>query len=152
MNLQTLERFLVTDCNWSNNENVGGGLDELNCPNNLKGELELTLDSDFEYRWANDKLIIPEEFRDLPSLEFIYFGLCDQLRELPAWIDTLTSLKELFINQCKKLKSLPKQMENLSNLELLQIRGCPILKEICQKSTGEDWPLIQHVPFVHFID
>ncbi|KAJ8442127.1 hypothetical protein Cgig2_007965 [Carnegiea gigantea] len=55
-NLQTLGRFVVRTGNRSNNKGVGG-LDELNCLNNLKGELKLVLDSDFEYEGANEKLM-----------------------------------------------------------------------------------------------
>jgi len=91
---------------------------------------------------------VPEEFRDLLALESLCLYSCTQLKEVPEWIDTLTSLKMLEIIFCSKLTSLPKEMTNLSNLENLEIKGCPILEKRCEKPTGEDWRLIQHVPRV----
>jgi len=90
--------------------------------------------------------VVPEEFRDLSALESLRLCDCDELKELPEWIDSAASLKKLYIDACPKLKSLPKQMANLSNLEELGINNCPILEERCKEPTGEDWPLIQHVP------
>ncbi|KAJ8442118.1 hypothetical protein Cgig2_007956 [Carnegiea gigantea] len=47
--------------------------------------------------------VVPEEFRDLSALESLRLSYCDELKELPEWIDTLTSLKELYIVKCPKL-------------------------------------------------
>ncbi|KAJ8442123.1 hypothetical protein Cgig2_007961 [Carnegiea gigantea] len=90
----------------------------------------------------------PEEFRDLSALESLSLDCCYHLMAVPEWIDTLISLKQLYIVECSKLKSLPKQMANLCNLEKHKTEACPILEEKCKKPTGEDWPLIQHVPRV----
>ena len=80
---------------------------------------------------------VPEEFRDLSALESLWLYKCDELKELPKWIDTLTSLKQLSIVECPKLKSLPKKMENLSNLERFHIG--PILEaRFEEEPTGED--------------
>ncbi|KAJ8450749.1 hypothetical protein Cgig2_021221 [Carnegiea gigantea] len=55
-NLQTLGWFVVREGHMSNS-NAVGWLDELNCLNNRKGRLGLVLDFDFEYGWANKKLM-----------------------------------------------------------------------------------------------
>ncbi|KAJ8442109.1 hypothetical protein Cgig2_007947 [Carnegiea gigantea] len=96
--------------------------------------------------------VVPEEFRDLSALGLLLLDDCEELKELLGWIDTLTSLKELSIANSPKLKSLPKPMANLTKLEKLYIIQCPTLEERCKEPTGEDWPLIQHVPRVHMGD
>ncbi|KAJ8442117.1 hypothetical protein Cgig2_007955 [Carnegiea gigantea] len=77
--------------------------------------------------------VVPEEFRDLSTLESLELYDYHELKELPEWIDTLTSLKGLSISYCAKLKSLPKPMANLSNLGKLEIRSCPTLEERCKE-------------------
>ncbi|KAJ8450751.1 LOW QUALITY PROTEIN: hypothetical protein Cgig2_021223 [Carnegiea gigantea] len=82
-NLQTLRRFVVRTGNRSNNKGVGG-LDGLNCLNNLKGKLELVLDSDFEHGWANDKLvsyIARANLQEKEKLVSLHMDLCHEQSE-----------------------------------------------------------------------
>ncbi|KAJ8442108.1 hypothetical protein Cgig2_007946 [Carnegiea gigantea] len=132
-NLQTLRRFVVRTGNRSNNNGVGG-LDELNCLNNLKGELELVLDSDFDHEGANLKekkklvcLIIDMCFRQSkekseimleglqphPNLRRLWIGLYNGER-LPSW---MMSWGQLPYN------SLP----NLVRIQLFDFNNCTYL-------------------------
>ncbi|CAO2830737.1 unnamed protein product [Amaranthus hypochondriacus] len=80
------------------------------------------------------------------TLKFLY-----QMVELPKWIQFLTSLQTLKIQQCETLHSLPKWMSKLTSLKILNLWQCSeYLYGRCQKSIGEDWPLIQHIPFIVF--
>ncbi|XP_024027314.1 putative disease resistance RPP13-like protein 1 [Morus notabilis] len=59
----------------------------------------------------------------------------------------LISLQHLKIYYFEELESLPEEGLPLS-LTNLFILGCPLLKERCQRGTGEDWPKIQHIPYI----
>ncbi|XP_074319895.1 disease resistance protein RGA2-like [Silene latifolia] len=57
--------------------------------------------------------------------------------------------ERLYISYCQRLKSLPHEMSNLSNLKSLFLRKCSRqLGERCQEPSGEDWPKIQHIPYI----
>lgn len=99
-----------------------------------------------ELRWIPELEVIPEEFRDLSSLEKLIISDCRKVKAIPDWIDSLTSLKEIRISLCPRLEWLPHQISNLSNLELLDIYSCSkTFFDKCQKETGEYWPHIQHI-------
>jgi len=66
-------------------------------------------------------------------------SLTDCFEELP-W------LREVRLLQCYKLMRLPTNL-TLCSLETLIIIGCnPKLKKRCERGTGEDWPIIAHIP------
>ncbi|MED6123636.1 hypothetical protein PIB30_050983 [Stylosanthes scabra] len=57
----------------------------------------------------------------------------------------LESLNLLEITGCNMLQSLP--AEGLPNsLTCLIIMDCPLLAPLCEEGTGEQWPLISHIP------
>ncbi|KAL5565181.1 hypothetical protein UlMin_028345 [Ulmus minor] len=62
----------------------------------------------------------------------------------------LTSLQQLTIWECKEVECLPQEGLPIS-LSYLKIYNCPLLKQRCQRGTGEDWPIIQHIPTVTII-
>ncbi|XP_074320023.1 putative disease resistance protein RGA3 isoform X2 [Silene latifolia] len=93
---------------------------------------------------------LPEEFRGMSSLRSLTIHECEALEAVPEWIDSLTSLESLDIFKCPRLKSLPHEISNLSNLKTLSLVGCSSeLEERCQSPSGEDWPKIQHIPYIN---
>ncbi|XP_021721384.1 putative disease resistance protein RGA1 [Chenopodium quinoa] len=70
------------------------------------------------------------------------------LVELPDWIQYLKAIQTLEIFNCKSLKCMPSWMSKLTSLRALQLTWySSSLKERCQRSTGEDWPHIKHIPY-----
>ncbi|XP_074285412.1 putative disease resistance protein RGA4 isoform X2 [Silene latifolia] len=79
----------------------------------------------------------------LQSLELC--GL-EEMEELPEGLQYCTSLRDLYIYKCPKLKSMPKWMPKLTSLQTLRLSHCSeSLMKRCQKTNGEDWPLIHHI-------
>ena len=90
----------------------------------------------------------PEEWlQNLVSLRKLKIYNCEELGSLP-WIANLTSLQQLSIQGCLNLTSLPQGIRNITSLKQLTIENCPILWRRCLRPTGEDWPIISHVPCV----
>ncbi|KNA18842.1 hypothetical protein SOVF_067170 [Spinacia oleracea] len=68
---------------------------------------------------------------------------------LPSWIQYLTALQTLEIKLCYRLESFPDWMPKLTSLTRLSVEYCSAqLKQRCQRSTGMDWPHIQHIPSI----
>ncbi|CAO2820233.1 unnamed protein product [Amaranthus hypochondriacus] len=81
------------------------------------------------------------------SLRNLTLKSLPQMVNLPDWIQYLTNLESLKIKNCKQLEYLPCWMSKLTSLKELRIRGCsPSLEKRCQRSTGMDWPHVQHIP------
>ncbi|KAM6570720.1 hypothetical protein CsatB_018705 [Cannabis sativa] len=59
----------------------------------------------------------------------------------------LTSLENLRIESCWNLQCLPKELPSL--LSDLHIINCPLLEPRVQRETGEDWPIIAHIPNIY---
>ena len=88
-------------------------------------------------------------FPKLKQLKFL------NMLELEEWdcgtamkgeIIIMPRLSSLTIWSCRKLKALPDHLLQKTTLQKLEIFYCPILEERCRKETGEDWPLIRHIP------
>ncbi|KAM4097710.1 hypothetical protein ACJW30_07G022300 [Castanea mollissima] len=72
-----------------------------------------------------------------------------ELESLPEeWFKNLTSLEGLYFLSCPNLTSLPEGMSHLTSLQRLGIMDCPKLKQRCEKENGEDWDKISHIPNV----
>ncbi|XP_039166807.1 putative disease resistance RPP13-like protein 1 [Eucalyptus grandis] len=59
----------------------------------------------------------------------------------------LSSLKHLGFVDCPKLRKLPEDGLPPS-LQSLEIKRCEILEDRCSKLTGDNWPLIQDIPYI----
>ncbi|CAK7357398.1 unnamed protein product [Dovyalis caffra] len=88
---------------------------------------------------------VPEEGLP-PSLEYLEIGNLENLKSLNyKGLQHLNSIHHLKIWRCHKLKSMPEQGLP-SSLKFLQILDCPSLPKRCKRETGEDWPMISHIP------
>ncbi|KAM7259667.1 hypothetical protein ACFE04_015408 [Oxalis oulophora] len=72
------------------------------------------------------------------------FGL-PKITTLPQWLLqwSMLSLETLFISDCQQLKTLPAVIQSLTSLKSLYIINCPLLIESCK--TGEDFHRTAHV-------
>ncbi|XP_042399524.1 disease resistance protein RGA2-like [Zingiber officinale] len=71
------------------------------------------------------------------------------LTNLPDWLQHLKSLRSLSIRNCSRLERLPRNLKNLPMLTTLNIANCPLLKSRCERETGEDCPIISHLPYIY---
>ncbi|XP_060670897.1 putative disease resistance protein At3g14460 [Ziziphus jujuba] len=90
-------------------------------------------------------LMLPKSLISLHISEF------ENLEKLSTGFQCLTSLQFLSIRACKKLKSLPVGGLPLCLTDLV-IHNCPLLKKQCTRYAGPLWPLIAHIPGVHFFN
>ncbi|GMJ12895.1 hypothetical protein like AT3G14470 [Hibiscus trionum] len=99
--------------------------------------------------WHCGKLSsLPESIQHLSSLQHLQIWGCERLSSLPNEIQHLTSLSELDIKNCRNMMALPQGVRSLTTLQKLTIGGCPHLERRCKKDTGEDWPIIAHIPHI----
>ncbi|KAG8364953.1 hypothetical protein BUALT_Bualt18G0052200 [Buddleja alternifolia] len=84
-------------------------------------------------------------------LEHLLISGCPELKHLPESVQKLSCLKELWIWYSKGIRSLPNWLGSLQSLTQLSIRGCPDLAKRCEKTNGEDWLTISHIPFLHIL-
>ncbi|CAO2838561.1 unnamed protein product [Amaranthus hypochondriacus] len=101
-------------------------------------------------RWQiQDKFVGREGFLRLEDMHI------DNM-EWIAWIcrefGEVHNLKYLSIHKCEDVKAIPECIAKLCNLIALTLDDCSKeLLERCRKPKGEDWPKIQHIPFIHIL-
>lgn len=90
---------------------------------------------------------LPKGMQYLTSLHSLTIE--SHLEALPDWIGCLSSLQSLSINKCDRIESLPESIRMLTSLSNLEIIRCSqFLEERCRDPEGEDWPKIQHIPYI----
>ncbi|KAH9754934.1 hypothetical protein WN944_007502 [Citrus x changshan-huyou] len=91
-----------------------------------------------------------------PKLKRLRFWSMSELEEwdlgtaIKGEIIIMPRLSSLSIQSCRELKALPDHLLQKSTLQNLEIWGaCHILQERNREETGEDWPMIRHIPDIY---
>ncbi|KAM6595075.1 hypothetical protein CsatA_002778 [Cannabis sativa] len=107
----------------------------------LKGVVRI----DSEFYCSSSSVAIPTKPLFFTSLETLTF---ESLFKLEEWSiiegGVFPRLTKLTIARCPKLQYLPKELP--ISLSELVISDCPLLTPRAQRETGEDWPIIAHIP------
>ncbi|KAK1304845.1 hypothetical protein QJS10_CPB11g01587 [Acorus calamus] len=88
-----------------------------------------------------------EGVKNLIHLQTLSISNCANLEALPTGLRGLSTLETFDIEYCPQITCLPEEKLPAS-LHRLSVNGCPELKERCCKEGGQDWPKIEHIPFV----
>ncbi|XP_057528161.1 putative disease resistance protein RGA3 [Amaranthus tricolor] len=90
----------------------------------------------------------------LPSLLTLTLYHLSKMEHLPNWMQFLPALETLQIYDCRRLKAIPNWMPKLTSLKKLHVKLCSkSLERRCKEDPpGEDWPYIQHIPNIQFIN
>jgi len=67
---------------------------------------------------------LPTTIVDLKHLEELLLQGCENLKELPQTIGSISSLSMLDLSNCKSIESLPTTILDLKHLEELLLQGC----------------------------
>ncbi|KAK9007726.1 hypothetical protein V6N11_074645 [Hibiscus sabdariffa] len=155
-NLSSLKRLELHNC--SQLESLPRGLQNLRCLESLSligcdSLVSLAVNglsslSSLEIMSCEKLSSLTESLQHLSSLRRLSIWRCERLSGLPNEIQHLTSLSTLEIVGCPDMMSLPQGVRSLTALQTLIIEECPHLERRCKKETGEDWPLIAHIPHI----
>ncbi|XP_045787893.1 disease resistance protein RGA2-like [Trifolium pratense] len=117
-----------------------------NCLQNLISLEELVLCWLPSQTYQEIEILFMDDLNYLPSLRYIQFWHCLNLKALPDWICNLSSLQYIGIKFCENLDSLPEGMLRLAKLQTLDILDCSLLIDECETQTSATWPKIAHIP------
>ncbi|GMJ12805.1 hypothetical protein like AT3G14470 [Hibiscus trionum] len=129
-NLPSLKSLSLVNC--SQLESLPRGLQNLRCLETLQ--------------LVGCESLVFVAVNGLSSLSSLSIWNCEKLSSLPESIQHLSSLRFLWIGDCPNMMALPQGVRSLTALQRLYIAGCPHLERRCKKDTGEDWPIIAHIP------
>ncbi|XP_018721440.2 putative disease resistance protein RGA4 [Eucalyptus grandis] len=80
------------------------------------------------------------------TLEYLRIDDCPNFTAVPEWLPNHTHLKYIEFSRCSNLSFLPQGVRSLTALRELHVADCGELSNRCQHLTGEDWPIIAHIP------
>ncbi|KAL8144367.1 hypothetical protein V2J09_017399 [Rumex salicifolius] len=159
----SLEELRLRDCTdlylpWTSLEelisNVERVIDVGSTPTQREIQQQLIISTSLRYMsigGGSAESVLGMPWMSFPSLRDLILKDISNLEALPEGIKHLSSLQTLRLINCKQVMSLPCWINSLSSLRTLNFRGCSEeLEKRCQEPTGEDWPLIQHLEWVHF--
>ncbi|GMJ12861.1 hypothetical protein like AT3G14470 [Hibiscus trionum] len=155
-NLSSLKSLSLGNC--SQLESLPRGLQNLRCLETLQlsgceslvsvAVNGLSSLSSLEIASCGKLTSITESIQHLSSLRLLWIEDCERISGLPNEIQHLTLLSDMRIGYCPNMMALPQGVRSLTTLQRLEIYGCPHLERRCKKHTGEDWPIIAHIPHI----
>ncbi|KAF7850856.1 hypothetical protein BT93_L4942 [Corymbia citriodora subsp. variegata] len=80
------------------------------------------------------------------NLEGLHVNDCPSFTIVPEWLPNHIHLQLIQLYKCPNLSFLPQGVQSLTALKELHIGHCGGLSKRCQPTTGEDWPIISHIP------
>ncbi|KAL6005899.1 hypothetical protein ACLOJK_039944 [Asimina triloba] len=84
-----------------------------------------------------------------PKLQCLYLDTLNNLEEWKVESRSMPVLSHLQIRRCKEMKMVPEGVKDVTSLKTFEIWGMGfVFSNRVRRDQGEDWPYIQHIPFI----